>query len=192
MTKKTINDYLKEAGVDSVKASWKLDEKKGGKTIVTHKALEQISDHLGMEFEKPVIINADYKTKPTTDRYGNAKVADDSNISMIIAGKWNDRSQWSTGEASPANSTNAYPWAIAEKRGKDRVILKLLRVHGEVYSELESEDFKRKAAGKPNTDAKTQYGQNIPYGNYSQQPVNPVVNNMPKFIAQPDLQDVGY
>jgi hypothetical protein len=34
-----------------------------------------------------------------------------------------------------ANNKNAYPYAMAEKRAKDRVILKLLNAHGAVYSE---------------------------------------------------------
>jgi hypothetical protein len=32
---------------------------------------------------------------------------------------------------------------MAEKRAKDRVILKLLAVHGDIYSEEEADDFKR-------------------------------------------------
>jgi hypothetical protein len=53
------------------------------------------------------------------------------------------RYEWSFGEASPANNKNAYPWAMAEKRGKDRVILKFLAAHGDVYSEEEAEDFRK-------------------------------------------------
>ena len=34
-----------------------------------------------------------------------------------------------------------YPYAMAEKRAKDRVILKLLDIHGEVYSQEEADDF---------------------------------------------------
>lgn len=39
---------------------------------------------------------------------------------------------------------------MAEKRAKDRVILKLVGLHGYVYSEEESDDFKD---AKPNTGA---------------------------------------
>ena len=46
------------------------------------------------------------------------------------------------GEASPKNNKNAYPWAMAEKRAKDRVILKLIGLHGLVYSEQEADEFK--------------------------------------------------
>ncbi len=41
------------------------------------------------------------------------------------------------GEASPKNTRNAYPYAMAEKRAVDRAVLKLLGLHGFVYSEDE-------------------------------------------------------
>lgn len=44
-----------------------------------------------------------------------------------------------TGEASRHNSTSPYPVAIAEKRGKDRAILKLLGLHGDFLSDEELE-----------------------------------------------------
>ena len=47
----------------------------------------------------------------------------------------------SYGEVSPANNTNNYPIAMAEKRSLARVILKMANLFG-VYSEDESEDFK--------------------------------------------------
>ncbi len=41
------------------------------------------------------------------------------------------------GEASPKNNKNAYPYAMAEKRAIDRAILKLIGIHGFVYSDDE-------------------------------------------------------
>lgn len=41
------------------------------------------------------------------------------------------------GEASPKNNKNSYPYAMAEKRAIDRAILKLIGLHGFVYSEDE-------------------------------------------------------
>ena len=41
------------------------------------------------------------------------------------------------GEASPKNTRNAYPYAMAEKRAIDRAILKLIGLHGFIYSEDE-------------------------------------------------------
>ena len=40
------------------------------------------------------------------------------------------------------NNKNSYPYAMAEKRAKDRVILKLIGVAGFVYSEDEADAFK--------------------------------------------------
>ena len=59
--------------------------------------------------------------------------------------------EWSFGEAMGYNLKNNYPFAMAEKRAKDRVILKLAGLHG-VYSEEEAEDFKeslRDGTAKP-------------------------------------------
>jgi len=55
----------------------------------------------------------------------------------------------SLGEAAPYNNKNSYPIAMAEKRAIDRATLKALNLHGYVYSEIESEDFKRGAKSKP-------------------------------------------
>ena len=53
----------------------------------------------------------------------------------------------SYGEASPKNTKNSYPYAMAEKRAYDRCVLKLLGLHGFVYSEDEMPD-EVKAKGK--------------------------------------------
>lgn len=63
-------------------------------------------------------------------------------VAILATGTLGDHTEWSIGEASPKNNKNAYPWAMAEKRAKDRVILKLLGFAGEVYSEEEADDFK--------------------------------------------------
>ena len=59
-----------------------------------------------------------------------------------MTGKKGDASAWSFGEAMPSNNKNAYPFAMAEKRAKDRVILKLIGLSGDAYSEDEADDFK--------------------------------------------------
>ena len=61
---------------------------------------------------------------------------------MVVFGHLGEISEWSIGEASPTNNKNAYPFAMAEKRAKDRVILKLIGLHGMVYSEIEADDFR--------------------------------------------------
>jgi hypothetical protein len=61
------------------------------------------------------------------------------------AGERGSYTEWSFGECSPKNNKNQYPYAMAEKRGKDRVALKLIGLHGLLYSEEEAEDFKAPA-----------------------------------------------
>ena len=60
----------------------------------------------------------------------------------MVMGHMGDKSEWSIGEASPSNNKNSYPYAMAEKRAKDRVILKLVGLHGDVYAEDEADSFK--------------------------------------------------
>ena len=115
---------------DKNSAVWSLPQNKNV-LIIKHKALEKISAHLGMWFDPPTILESD------TDK----KI-----VSLVVKGYIDDgkgkNSAWSIGEVSPKNNTNKYPYAIAEKRAIDRVILKLLGVHGDMYSEEEAEDFK--------------------------------------------------
>jgi len=117
-----IAEVLKKYGFGA-EACWDCH----GTWVVLHKALEQIAGQAGIVFDQPQIIEADS---------GN-KIA-----SICVNGRLGDVSAWSIGEAAPANNKNAYPWAMAEKRAKDRVILKLVGLHGFVYSEEEADDFK--------------------------------------------------
>lgn len=105
---------------------WKLPQ---GRDVwlVKHAALEVVAAKAGITFDMPEIIEA----------RSNEGVA-----AICVRGFFGDRAIWSIGEASPKNCKNSYPWAIAEKRAIDRVILKLLGIHGLVYSEDESDDFK--------------------------------------------------
>lgn len=115
---------------DKNSAVWSLPQNKNV-LIIKHKALEKISAHLGMWFDPPNVL------ENNTDK---------NIVSMCVRGYIDDgkgkNSAWSIGEVSPKNNTNKYPYAIAEKRAIDRVILKLLGVHGDMYSEEEAEDFK--------------------------------------------------
>ena len=89
-----------------------------------------------MWFDPPTILESD------TDK----KI-----VSLVVKGYIDDgkgkNTAWSIGEVSPDNyktyaKQSTYPYAMAEKRAVDRVILKLLGVHGDMYSEEEAEDFK--------------------------------------------------
>ena len=131
-----IIDILKNYGEDPREALWDCH----GVWVVYHKAIERIAARAGITFDMPEIVEAKSAEK----------------IAVIVArGFMGDRSEWSFGEAAPNNNKNAYPYAMCEKRAKDRVVLKLVGLHGLAYSEEESDDFKGEpsAAQKPTRHA---------------------------------------
>lgn len=106
---------------------WQIPQNK--QWVCKHAALEVVATKANVQWQAPQIIQADT---------GNGVAV------MVATGKMGDRMEWATGEASPKNNKNSYPWAMAEKRAKDRVVLKLVGIHGLVYSEEEADDFKAK------------------------------------------------
>lgn len=132
-----IGDVLKKYGFGT-DACWDCH----GVWVVYHKVCEQIAVRAGITFDPPQIVEAD----------GANKVA-----AVCVTGHMDARSEWSIGEASPGNNKNAYPWAMAEKRAKDRVILKLIGLHGSVYSEDEADDFKPPAPTNGNPPGITKF-----------------------------------
>lgn len=105
---------------------WELPQKRGA-WCVKHAALEVVAAKAGISFDMPQVLEAK----------GEAGIA-----AVCVQGTLGSRSMWSIGECSPKNNKNAYPWAMAEKRAIDRVVLKLVGIHGLVYSEEEADDFK--------------------------------------------------
>lgn len=104
---------------------WQIPQNK--QWVCKHAALEVVATKANVEWMPPQIIQADT---------GNGIAV------LAVHGRLGEREEWATGEASPKNNKNSYPWAMAEKRGKDRVVLKLVGIHGLVYSEEEADDFK--------------------------------------------------
>jgi len=102
-----------------------------GVWVVYHSALEKIAAFANIKLDPPQIVEAN----------GAQGIA-----AVCVTGYLDGRAEWSIGEASPKNNKNAYCWAMAEKRAKDRVILKLIGLSGLAYSEDESDDFKPGAA----------------------------------------------
>lgn len=122
---KEITDFMERYKVNSDEI-WQAP---GGKAwVVKHKALERIAVALDIKFERPAVLACDLGEK---------------SMVVCVFGKMGEREEWTFGEASPANNKNAYFAAMTEKRAKDRVILKLLAAHGDLYSEDEADDFKR-------------------------------------------------
>jgi len=68
-------------------------------------------------------------------------------VACKVKGIMGDRIIWTTGEASPENTTQNYPFAMAEKRGMARAVLKLAGLYEEgFFSEDEADDFKKVVA----------------------------------------------
>ena len=118
-----VVETLKEIGMTHQQAGWNCH----GTYVLLHKALEKVAVHKGIVFNEPLILETNSEKKI---------------VSLLVTGKMGDKSEWSIGEAAPSNNKNSYPYAMAEKRAKDRVILKLVGLHGDVYAEDEADAFK--------------------------------------------------
>ena len=104
-------------------------ESRSKKWIISHDACEKIADMEGIIFGLPQILNSEQNF-----------------VRMVISGKKGDVLIWSIGEADNKNCKNLYFGAMAEKRGKDRVILKLINAYEYgIYSDVEADDFKKPA-----------------------------------------------
>lgn len=121
-------DILKRYDLTPKDALWDCH----GTLVIYHRYLERIAAKAGITYDPPQIIEA--------------KSADKI-VAICVVGRMDGRSEWSIGEAAPGNNKNSYPYAMAEKRAKDRVILKLVGLAGFVYSEDEADDFKNGPKG---------------------------------------------
>ena len=102
-------------------------ESRSKKWIISHDACEKIADMEGIIFGPPQILNSEQNF-----------------VRMVISGKKGEVLMWSIGEADNKNCKNLYFGAMAEKRGKDRVILKLINAYEYgIYSDVEADDFKK-------------------------------------------------
>ena len=117
-----LEEILKEVKLTVASSTWDCH----GTPVVLHKACEKIAAHNGIVFDEPKIIESSVKEKYAV---------------LSVTGHMKDASEWSIGEAAPYNNKNAYPFAMAEKRAKDRIILKLVGLHGDVYSQDEADEF---------------------------------------------------
>lgn len=120
----------------------------GGKTwVVMHKALERVACEQNISFERPAVISCD--------------LAEKSMVVCVFA-KMGEREEWTFGESSPANNRNAYFAAMAEKRAKDRCVLKLLAAHGTLYSEAEADEFRQNPHVNRASDFHEEFSADIP------------------------------
>jgi hypothetical protein len=124
---KQIADILAKYGEPMAGNIWRVQ----GQAVIYHKALERIAAQAKIQFDTPTIVRAE---------------RDEAVI--LVTGRMGERAEWSIGEAliginyRVSGKQAAYVYAMAEKRAKDRVILKLIELHGLVYSEEEADEFK--------------------------------------------------
>jgi hypothetical protein len=173
-----LQEILKDIGLTERQAVWDCH----GTPVVLHKALEKVAAHYNVVFDQPQIIACDVAAKEAV---------------ICVTGHMAEATEWSIGEAAPYNNKNSYPFAMAEKRAKDRVILKLVGLHGDVYSEEEADDFK---AAKPKeatpsmtlkledrVDAMMTF-----YENCTQEQFDKAESKYTKIINSPDLTEAQY
>jgi hypothetical protein len=110
---------------------WELPTKKGGCWIISHDACEKIMHMEKIELIDIQVINSERDFARFI-------------ISMSIQIDGRTKSIKTIGEADKSNSHNQYYGCMAEKRGIDRAVLKLINAYQYgVYSEIESGEFSK-------------------------------------------------
>ena len=172
---KTISARFKQANVPlGNDDTWTVQRA----TVIKHAALERLAAGCDIQFDLPEILRAT-----------------DSECVILVTGRMGEKAEWSIGEArtvlmrdtgtknkwgkpvyeAPADACGnyqitpkqaAYPYAMAEKRAKDRVIIKLVGLHG-VYSSEEADDFK----SAPKDDARPAPATRVTSGQQQEAPV---------------------
>ncbi len=123
--KTTLEKYGEVPSTESV---WRVQ----GNAVIKHFVLERIAAKAGITWDVPSILRSE---------------RDEAVI--LVTGRLGDKVEWTIGEALVGANylvkpkQPIYVWAMAEKRAKDRVILKLIELHGEAYSDSEADDFRQ-------------------------------------------------
>ena len=120
-----IKDLAKKFNLDPKNDFWK--HKQSGKWIITHDACEKIASMEGIVLKNWNTLNSerDFCRFLITMAKGDKEIA-------------------SIGEASKENCQSKYYGSMAEKRGVDRCILKLINAYEYgIYSDSEADSFKK-------------------------------------------------
>ena len=97
-------------------------------TIITRSGIDKIQAAAGIEINYKLQFNS----------------ADTKHIIIQAFAKMDDVTIETFGEASPSNTSNSYPVAMAEKRAMSRAVLKLTGFYSlQVFAEDEADEFKR-------------------------------------------------
>lgn len=158
---------------------WELKKGKRSVWIITHDACEKIAVQENIIFEPMEVISY----VPTTITENGTKVRKvtkwgteqwspawsetcqkkTGDVALLITGYKADNPDYkiqTTGEANALNCTAEYYFAMAEKRGKDRVILKLINAYEYgIYSDVEADSFKN--VDKPPTEKQLEMLHNL-------------------------------
>jgi len=111
--------------------------KQSGNYIITHNAVEKIQAIEGIEIVDFKVLNSEQ---------GFAR--------FLITMAKGDRKVTTVGEADAKNCVSGYKGMMAEKRGIDRCVLKLINAYEYgIYSEVESDDFKRTKSNNEEREA---------------------------------------
>jgi len=106
---------------------WELKRGQRSMWIITHDAIEKIAIIENIELTKFEVLN----TEVDFARF-------------LITMQKGDRTIISVGEASTKNCTSNYYGCMAEKRGIDRCVLKLINAYEYgIYSDVEADAFKQ-------------------------------------------------
>jgi hypothetical protein len=150
MNAKEIRELFQRHGLEVSRSDiWEVQ----GNPVIHHKAVERLGVVIGIEWHQPQILRAEK-----------------DEAVMIVTGKVGERLEWSVGEAAIGQNYKvsgrqaAYVFCMAEKRGRDRVILKLAGLHG-VYSEEEADDFKQGAKAEEQSVTPTKDSRSVYVGN---------------------------
>ncbi len=134
---KAVSDFMAKYKIDSDEI-WEVHD---STWVVKHKALERVAAEVGIVWDRPAMLECN---------------SSDGVAAMCVFGRLGERMEWSIGEAltlrpdRPGGNYKitgkqaGYVYAMAEKRAKDRVILKLLEAHGALYSEAEADEFEER------------------------------------------------
>ena len=162
---------------------WK--HKQSGKWILTHDACTIISHKEEIKLES---FDSLYQS--------------DNECRFLIGMSKDGRIVKSVGEAGKSNCTSKYLGCMAEKRGRDRCVLKLINAYEYgIYSEEESDDFKNQGSSTSyySSDKASDYMKNnirkifSANGDYINEKAEPIMKNLSKTDGQriKDLMESG-
>ena len=126
-----INTFIKKYSLTVDVDCWL--HKQSGKYILTHDAVEKIATIEEIEIDNIKVLNSekDFVRFLVTMSIYNKETGESRSVSTI-------------GEADKSNCMSNYYGSMAEKRGIDRCVLKLINAYEwGISSEVEADDFKK-------------------------------------------------